>query len=915
MSQIKTGTGLISGIDIAGLVDALSNSQRAATARLEVRAQNFKTTETGIKTLEANLLSIKTQITRLADKNSFGALKITNSDLTQVRIQTREGAQPGSYQFQAVRRATTHRVTSRGFVNADQQAVGSGTLTIASGGVVNDATLLDSLNGGNGIRRGTLQITDRSGKSAEIDLSNVYIVDDVLTAINSSNAVSVTASTSDGRLVITDTSGGSTGNLTISEVNGGHVAEDLGIGKSVDSSTLNGDDVFYITGDFTFDQINDGNGIQRTKTAPDIRISLSDDSVLEVNLDSAATLNGVIDAINNHEENGGRVSAALVDGHLQLNDLSGGGGTTSFKVEDINNASVTRQLGLNVDSADNKIDGRRLAAGLNSVLVRNLNGGSGIDQLGQLSLTDRTGTNATIDLSGADSLDQIINAINTAESSSGTKLKLTAQINSNGTGIEIRDTSGATASKLVITDVGGSTIASQLGLSVNSAVTTVNSGSLKLRHVNEATSIDTYAPDGGAVAQGAFRIIDSAGEEAIINITSSVKTVGDALVRINAASNISVRAELNKTGDGFVLVDTAGGGEPLRVEEIDGTTAADLRITGEAALDSSGDYRIDSRRTTIVNISATDTLDDLVSKINENGAFVTASVFNDGSAFNSSRLALTSKISGSQGRVVIDAGNLDLGLTTVNKAQDALLRRGGDVENGFLTASSSNTFTDIAEGVDVEVLTPGTATADVQINRDTSAIAGIVKTFVNTYNSFVDTSGTLTRYNSESNTRGILQGKGIVLRLSSRLEGVINSQFFDSQESVRSLVGVGVRIGEGGKLVFNQERFESMLREDFDGTSKFFLDTTDGFSAKMKGALESLTDPINGTISLEVNAIQSSGQALNNRIEQLDILLASQKDRLLRQFANMEAVLGSLTAQQQALGSISSLKINPAPGK
>ena len=88
-----------------------------------------------------------------------------------------------------------------------------GTLTIATGGGLHRSTLLDALNGGNGVQRGLVRITDRDGNSADIDLSNAHSVDDVLDAINADEGVSVTATTSDGQIVITDTSGGTVSNL------------------------------------------------------------------------------------------------------------------------------------------------------------------------------------------------------------------------------------------------------------------------------------------------------------------------------------------------------------------------------------------------------------------------------------------------------------------------------------------------------------------------------------------------------------------------------------------------------------------------------------------------------------------------------------------------------------------------------
>src|SRR6185503_12234684 len=142
----------------------------------------------------------------------------------------------------------------------------------------------------------------------------------------------------------------------------------------------------------------------------------------------------------------------------------------------------------------------------------------------------------------------------------------------------------STSSNLVIADVGMGTLASQLGIAVNAATTSVDSGRLSLRYVNEATSVSNYAPDGLGIQAGAIKITDSAGNTATVQISSAVSNIGDVLQRINSASGISVTAQLNDTGDGFVLVDNAGGAGTLKVEESGGTTAADLRLLGTAVL-------------------------------------------------------------------------------------------------------------------------------------------------------------------------------------------------------------------------------------------------------------------------------------------------------------------------------------------
>lgn len=100
---------------------------------------------------------------------------------------------------------------------------------------------LSVLNAGAGVDTGKINITDRSGAAAEIDLSSITTVQGIINTINSTSGISVTASansTGDG-ILLTDTSGG-TGAFTVEDLDGGTMAADLGLAQSLRSNILYG---------------------------------------------------------------------------------------------------------------------------------------------------------------------------------------------------------------------------------------------------------------------------------------------------------------------------------------------------------------------------------------------------------------------------------------------------------------------------------------------------------------------------------------------------------------------------------------------------------------------------------------------------------------------------------------------------
>ncbi|MDX1969747.1 MAG: flagellar filament capping protein FliD [Planctomycetaceae bacterium] len=908
MSGIRSTTGLISGIDVGGLVDALINAERAPARRLETRLTNTKSQLAGLGQLQAQLLTLSTSVQTLSNRRTFTNLTVQNSGSDQLTVTAKSTSIAGNYQFQSVRLASTQRSLSRGFANTDSQQIGAaGELTLTREGVLSRPSKLELLNSAQGVRRGTIRITDRSGATADVDLRSAATVDDVITAINGSG-LGISARTSQGRIILSDSTGLTTSNLSVADLAGGHTAEDLGIEQSVAAATLTGSDIFGVTEDFTFALLNDGNSLRNISGQPDLSILLADGTALAVDLDGAATVGDVLSKINSHESNNGKLTAALQNGRLELTDATSGSGTLT--VSNLNQSNAREVLGLTTAPTGGVITGQKLAAGANSVLLRNLRGGQGIEQLGELSLTDRTGATATVDLSTAETLDDVLEAINSAETLAAVPLQLTARRNAQGTGIEIVDTSGASASNLIIADVGGGTLATDLGIAVDAATTSIDSGALRLRTVNEATSLSTYSPRGTGVSQGSFRITDSAGNQAVINITSAERTLGDVLDRINAAAGIQVTARLNDTGDGFVLVDDAGGTGTLSVVEAGGRTAGDLRLLGDSVVGAGGQQEISSRRTLSVDIAATDTLNGIVSKINLIGGTIRASVVNSGSAINGFRLALTSTVAGTAGQFIAEEGALGLDISTQEVGQDALLRIGSNPETGFLVASSSNTFTNVAGNFDVTLKQVGDFAANVSATVDRDGIAKALQSFATSYNSYVDLSTNLTKFDTATQTRAALQGTSAPLTILSRFSALVNIVVGSPGDDVRSLADVGLKLTTGGKLTFDAARLNSALDAAPDQVLDLFAKTDTGFGVQFTAALDGFNDRFTGSLTLQSESLEKNIDQLTERIAAIDARLGVRRGRLELQFANLETILSGLQSQQTSLTGLTNILEN-----
>ncbi|MCC6681444.1 MAG: flagellar filament capping protein FliD [Phycisphaeraceae bacterium] len=573
MGTITTGVGLISGINTAELIDQLIALDSRPVSILQSRVGVLQSQQAAFQNINAQLLGLKTSIDGLVKPASFNATTAASSNEEILTASSSSSATPGTYSFLVSRLVSSQQTITRGFGDTNSTPLPGGTLTFERGEARLDRdTNLDSLNGGSGIRRGYIRITDRSGASALIDLSRAVTVDDVLDQINNATGIRVLAEVNGDGLKITDLSGETTGNLIVANVGTSSTASSLGLlGNSAGTDTLSGTTVNTVGRASVLATLNDGTGIRMHGSLNDFRITASDATTYDISLANATNLGDVIDEIE--EETGGVITAAIsADGlGLVLTDTTGGG--ASFTVTALNSSNTAADLGILGDDSDanGQIGGTRLTGGINSKLLRNLNGGAGVTTLGTINIQTRDGNDFDVDLAGATSVTDVIRLINAAGGGA------TASLNNTGNGLLLTDsTSGG--GDIVISDSTGSA-AADLGLAGTFSDTdTVDSGNLQFRYITPATSFDALG-----IVRGKFILTDSSGKSATVDLTQGDETtIGDVLNEINSRG-LYITASINASGDGILLTDTnAAPISKMKVEESGSTTAASLGILGEA---------------------------------------------------------------------------------------------------------------------------------------------------------------------------------------------------------------------------------------------------------------------------------------------------------------------------------------------
>jgi flagellin-like hook-associated protein FlgL len=287
-------------------------------------------------------------------------------------------------------------------------------------------------------------------------------------------------------------------------------------------------------------------------------ILLSDGTTSKsIDLSHADTVGDVLNLIDNAGV--GTITSSITGQGLTLNAGAG----DNITVTEVGGGNTAKDLGILTTTAAGagvSVTGATLQPTLTGLTnLADLRGGAGIDVTG-LQITNGL-RSATIDLSTATTVEDMLNAIN------GSNTGVRAEINATGTGINILNPTQGT--DLRIAENGGTT-ANDLGIRSFDA-------SSPLAELNDGKGIRT-------VAGSDFTLTDSAGVSFQVDLGTE-QTIQDVLNTINTAAagaGAGVTASFATTGNGIILTDTAAGAGNLKANADNFSNALlDLGLTAQ----------------------------------------------------------------------------------------------------------------------------------------------------------------------------------------------------------------------------------------------------------------------------------------------------------------------------------------------
>lgn len=906
MGRIQTNVGLITGVPIGETVDKLMSLESRPRDNLQTANKKIDAERTAITELSVLFLAAQFPVKNLLKDDVYTKRSATSSNASVLAVNVTGKPPVGNYVFTPIRTAQGDQWLASG-VRDNNSPLGGGVLSFRFGPAVDRALKLDQLRGGLGFERGIIRITDRSGASAEIDLTTVQTLDDIIAAINDNTRIAVRAEIVGDHIRLIDQTGMAVSNLRVQDLGNGRAAASLGLaGIDVASSSADGEDIVWLTTGTLLAELNDGLGISASSTLPDVSFQLRDGTTGTIDFDpmpesggtrsTEKTLGDIINRINATAP--GKLQAELsADGkRLVVKDLTSG--TNEFKLEPLYGSQALHELGLDVSASGDTIIGRRLIGSLKSPALSQLNGGQGLGTLGLIRVTDRLGQQAEVDLSTADTLADVIQAINAAG------IGVTAAVNSARNGIIIQDRSGGSGF-LKIESSDETQTAEKLQIAVNSEVSAKDSGDLHLRVISVNTRLSDWN-GGQGVSLGRFTITDSKGVTGTIDLAAlEAQTVGDVISAINRTA-ANVIARINDTGDGILIRDLANGSGKLVINDLGRTTAKDLGILRESTLRDFGGqnaYAVDGSLTYRIELEEGDTLTTLEQKINELGAGVTASTLYDGST-RPYRLSLVGTRGGSLAQLVVDDWQLGIDFQRIVAARDAQLAIGQVGSAGTIVLSSrTNKFTSVVPGLELEVLQGTTLPVSVQVQTSAADVVASVQTFVDNYNKFWNRYKELTNYNAETQKGEVLASDPTAIRLGSEISYLLSSRFVGAGK-IQSLAEIGVSLNEDGTLNFDSTILEQKYADDLDAVKEFFTNKTFGFATKYDKLTESLAGENVSLLAQRLSALSQKYEDNQEKIGWWNTKLERRRQQLLLYFYRLENTIAKLKANLDTLSAI-----------
>ncbi len=218
--------------------------------------------------------------------------------------------------------------------------------------------------------------------------------------------------------------------------------------------------------------------------------------------------------------------------------------------------------------------------------------------------------------------------------------------------------------------------------------------------------------------------------------------------------------------------------------------------------------------------------------------------------------------------------------------------------NGVAVSSSSNTLTNVVDGLSLTLSQVTTAPVEVTVTKDTATINKTLQDFVSAYNTLNKSLNEATVYDAATKTAGALQGDSVATGLQRALRSLLQTSTATGSTFSR-LADVGITAKLGGELQVDSTKLNAAMADvpnlqlmftNFGGT-----DVTNGLGLRVKNFANGLL-AASGTVTNKTEAVK---KAIDNNAQaqaKVNARASLMETRLKAQYAALDKKMSSLNA-------------------
>lgn len=456
-----------------------------------------------------------------------------------------------------------------------------------------------------------------------------------------------------------------------------------------------------------------------------------------------------------------------------------------------------------------------------------------------------------------------------------------------------------------------STSSSVLGAPINPAAALNSSG------ISSTVTGNTFSINGAAItldpATNSLNDYVNAINSSGAGVTATYDAVSDKVTIANSTPGDTSLINFGATEDDSSFLSViglegatqfTGGGGSTEVTSSRNLGAVSGSATLNAVNFAGGNVSAGSFQINGVSISVdptTDTLFDIVNRINGSDAQVTASLDT-----STDTLRIVASDLGSRGTSFVSGTSNFLDITNLTSAtQNVGTDSQFTINGGPVQTRNGNTVNDALTGVTLEFASLGSSTVAISTNND--AILEDVRELIDGFNEAVVKVRELTT------SDGAFENDITVRSIGSFLRQTIFQGVTGIQGSFSNLINIGISTGSGfdtsseNLIELNEEEFLEALGNDRSGVSELFSNSGNtGIADSLFDYIDSITD-FDGILNFRSRSNGSIDQQIDtfqDQVERLEDRLVRREARLRAQFSRLEQISNSLQTEGSFLSGL-----------